>query len=109
VHKVGAPGLSTDAIAANEESRLILLEALGPIADLAGEAAADAVMASGEKLHNLAIAPYDYVHSDEYVFAVHQRLLTAKQDWLNGGGDYAELVATALNRIRNSLETGNRL
>ena len=30
-----------------------------------------------KKLHNLCIAPYEYVHSKEYVEALHKRLKTA--------------------------------
>jgi hypothetical protein len=109
VHKVGASGLSDEAVAANEESRQILLEALGPNADLADEAAADAVMASGERLHNLAIAPYDYVHSNEYVFAVHQRWLDAKNTAIVNGLELGTEVKKTLASIRKSLEEGDRL
>jgi hypothetical protein len=84
VHKVGAKGLG-DAAATNAKSQQML--EIFQIETVATKDDAKRILNNGipvtqpdgsvlidKKLHNLCIAPYEYVHSKRYVEALHKRL-----------------------------------
>ena len=87
MHKKGAKGLG-DAAATNAKSQDMLN--IFEIETVATKDDAKRILNNGipvtqpdgsvlidKKLHNLCIAPYEYVHSKEYVEALHKRLKTA--------------------------------
>ena len=73
VHKVGAASLSDAGKVFNQKSAA-LLDGFG-IDTVVDKAAARKLIKNGDELHNLCIAPYNYVHSDAYVKRVNEMLL----------------------------------
>ena len=69
----------------------------------------------GDKIDNLIIAPYEYVHSEEYVNAVYKRLQAAKENALKNLKpgqtlkDRPEFGTDALREMRELIEDGNKL
>jgi hypothetical protein len=73
VHKVGAAKLSPNAKIVNGKSQK-LIEGFG-VETVTTYADAKRILDSGEKLDNLCIAPYSYVHTDSYVLKVNKMLV----------------------------------
>ena len=100
VHKVGASNLDDQAREALAQSQQLLRDLDIPISPT--KAAARQTLDAGGKLHNLCIAPYEYVHSSQYVIAVNQRLQRAARRGSDG-------VLEELDSIRQLLEQGSRV
>jgi hypothetical protein len=115
VHKVGAPGLGDAAAATNAKSQQML--EIFQIETVATKEDAKRILNNGipvtqpdgsvlidKKLHNLCIAPYEYVHSKEYVEALHKRLKTALVG--NGTETNRGVISNArFNEIMNNSAT----
>ena len=111
VHKVGAETLSPAGKTANELSQAILTRFKIDI--VADKSIASNILKNGDEfgdklLHNLCIAPYSYVHSDDYVFAV-QKMLKWAADSSTDFAKQRERVIRALGDIRTALENGQKL
>ncbi|MEM9644215.1 MAG: hypothetical protein AAF989_04405, partial [Planctomycetota bacterium] len=66
---------------------------------------ARALLDYGDRLHNLCIAPYEYVHSLDYTKRVFEILEAAEAQ----PGDKVANVVAALDFIRGEIEHGRRL
>ena len=109
VHKKGFSGPSGVTNAKSQK----ILEEFG-IDLVPDKKTARKLLDEGKQLDNLSIAPYEYVHSPEYVEAVHKRLQAAKEKALRNLKPGQTLKdrpegANALKQIRRQLERGKKL
>ncbi len=109
VHKEGFDGVRGEI---NSKSQAILEEF--DISLLRNKSDAASEIARDEPLHNLIIAPYKYVHGEEYVRAVHKRLSDAKEvaNSLPASAtreQRRQVVVDAMDKMRRDLESGKKL
>jgi len=106
VHKVGASELSPLGKLHNSLSQQILEEFDIPVGYTKKDVR-DAIR-NNVPVRNLIIAPYEYVHSNPYVAAVHSRLTVAKNSSSNREVQISN-INEALDDIRRIIENGGRL
>jgi hypothetical protein len=138
VHKVGAAGLDATAAAANSKSQKILeifkietvvekTDATRILKDGIQVPQPDGSVLVDKKIHNLCIAPYEYVHSSGYTIALKNKIvseinksgmLTSRLNAILSGTvtptalelvDTRKAVVDALEFARVKIESGQRL